>query len=307
LSEITALKAHAMDSAWDNVFERVVAADELLKLVNVDRGRYFCQGCGVPLTPAAYRETSLVRPYFSARHGDHDPRCDVADRPRFVGLAQSTDVHQSAGDGSLSSPSTLVLQDERSVADPGPQSPGRSRGERDTGIPSSTNGTQRGAIAHSSRPLCHAFVNSPHDRWQMKLYLPGLGDSTYKRAFKRISSGPPKPYTDPRIFYAAAQWNKTPLETDHIFEVALPVGEFNELNHLVRGYRVRIEWAPWSSARRLAVRTEVTATLAEARRNKQLQPFVFFMGRQDTRDLSLFHVTDHRLIYCFMAEIVYPR
>ncbi|WP_234419421.1 hypothetical protein, partial [Xanthomonas fragariae] len=34
--------------------------------------------------------------------------------------------------------------------------------------------------------------------------------------------------------------------------------------------------------------------------------WLFFIGRQDEEALTLFHVDDHRVICCFVVEMVYP-
>ncbi|MBR8218429.1 hypothetical protein [Burkholderia vietnamiensis] len=66
-----------MDSAQDKITGEIVEAEQLWLIPVVDKDRYVCRGCGIKLTPAAYRPENVVRPYFTARDGDHKPGCDV--------------------------------------------------------------------------------------------------------------------------------------------------------------------------------------------------------------------------------------
>ena len=60
-----------MDSAQDKITGEIVEAEQLWLIPEVDKDRYVCRGCGIKLTPAAYRPENVVRPYFTARDGDH--------------------------------------------------------------------------------------------------------------------------------------------------------------------------------------------------------------------------------------------
>ena len=60
-----------MDSAQDKITGEIVEAEQLWLIPVVDKDRYVCRGCGIKLTPAAYRPENVVRPYFTARDGDH--------------------------------------------------------------------------------------------------------------------------------------------------------------------------------------------------------------------------------------------
>ncbi|MDR3159425.1 MAG: hypothetical protein LBU11_10600 [Zoogloeaceae bacterium] len=46
--------------------------------------------------------------------------------------------------------------------------------------------------------------------------------------------------------------------------------------------------------------------MAAKKRGDKEKGWLFFVGRQDADTLALFHVNDHRLICCLVAEMVYP-
>ena len=73
-----------MDSAQDKFTGEIVEAEQLWLVDNVDKDRYICRGCGINVTPASYRPENLVRPYFTARDGDHESKCDVAGEKKLV-------------------------------------------------------------------------------------------------------------------------------------------------------------------------------------------------------------------------------
>ncbi|MCX5541499.1 hypothetical protein M3A49_18670 [Paraburkholderia sp. CNPSo 3076] len=58
------------------------------------------------------------------------------------------------------------------------------------------------------------------------------------------------------------------------------------------------------------MRNEIEAARKEAIAAKDKgtkeKGYLFFAGEQDTDDVTLFRVTDHRLICCLVDEITYP-
>jgi len=70
-----------------------------------------------------------------------------------------------------------------------------------------------------------------------------------------------------------------------------------------------MSWKDWSDAKRNYVSREVRAARVESmaanERDKE-KGWLFFIGRQDESDSALFHVDDHRLVCCLVAEMIYP-
>ena len=105
-----------MDSAQDRITGEIVEAEELWLLDVVDKNGYVCRGCGIKVTPASYdREKNLVRPYFSARDGDHEPECDVYGERIFVRRGRSERLSNSSGRFPAPYPTRLLLVDARTL------------------------------------------------------------------------------------------------------------------------------------------------------------------------------------------------
>ena len=77
-----------------------------------------------------------------------------------------------------------------------------------------------------------------------------------------------------------------------------------------RSYKLHVEWASWSQAKRTALRNELDAAQEEAKDagKKKLKDRaqVFFIGEQSADDHEIFYVTDYRLICAIIGHIVYP-
>lgn len=183
---------------------------------------------------------------------------------------------------------------------------------RGTGRPGNTDGgtpaTNRRRVASTIRPICRTFINFPYDR-DLELEVPGIDATKYLSVFKKLKWDELAFYPDTRIIYAAIRWSR-PLDTDDFLEIALDTGERDQEKRLLRGHRVRVEWAEWSKAKRTYVRNEIEAARKEAIAAKDKgtkeKGYLFFVGEQGADDVTLFRITDHRLICCVVDEITYP-
>ncbi|WP_104657868.1 hypothetical protein [Ralstonia insidiosa] len=302
-----------MDSAQDKITGEIVEAEQLWLIEHVDKDRYVCRGCGIKLTPAAYRPENVVRPYFTARDGDHKPDCDVDGERKLVAKGKKQRLSTPKDGFPAPYPSRLVLRDQRAITgdanDGGGDAPaGGATRQRENGNHDSPTANRR-RVANTIRPICRTFIDFPYDR-DLELNVPGIDATNYLSVFKKLKWDELARYPDTKIFYAAIRWSK-PLDSDDYLEVSLDAGERDKDRRLVRGHRVRVEWATWSKAKRTYVRNEIEAARKEAIAAKDTgtkeKGYLFFIGEQDTDDVALFHVTDHRLICCLVAEITYPK
>ncbi|WP_176330965.1 hypothetical protein [Burkholderia vietnamiensis] len=300
-----------MDSAQDKITGEIVEAEQLWLIPEVDKDRYVCRGCGIKLTPAAYRPENVVRPYFTARDGDHKPGCDVDGEKKLVTKGKKKRLSTLKEGFPAPYPSKLVLRDVRAITgEPGggdnDVTAGGGTRRTDDGN-SGTSTSNRRRVANTIRPICRTFINFPYDR-DLELEVPDIDATKYLSVFKKLKWDELAQYPDARIFYAAIRWSK-PLETDKFLEVTVDAGERDQEKRLARGHRVRVEWADWSKAKRTYVRNEIEAARKEAIAAKDKgtkeKGYLFFVGEQDTDDTRVFRVTDHRLICCLVDEITY--
>lgn len=315
-----------MDSALDKITGLIVEAEQLWQIENVDHERYICRGCDAKVTPSSYKPTNKLRPYFAAKNG-HKPDCDVEGEEKLITRGQKERLTHPLKGFPASYPSRLVLLDERAVIDagaPGAYNPKPSvHGGYDSTGPSSS--APRNRTANTIRPICRAFIKLPFDR-DLPLDIPSATGTNFNSVFKRLRSSELQRYQPTHLFYAPIRWNK-PIDTDDFLEVLLDAGEREPSGRLIpeKAHRLRIDWSDWSEFKRRSVRTEMEVGKQEAidakkakdaekqnstdtkkARTPDIKGWVFFLGKQDAEDITLFHVADHRLVCCLHGEIIYP-
>lgn len=297
-----------MESAIDKVTGEIIDAEQLWLIEIVDKERYICRGCGEKAVPASFQPENVVRPYFRSTH---NADCDVSGEAKLIARGRLEKLGSKLTGFPPPYPSKLVLVDDRVVVDHGPRSdhplPARTRGGPRVDGGGSTD-IQRKRSAGTIRPISRTFINYPYDRY-LDLSVPGVEAKNYAQVFKKLKWDELLSYPDQKIFYAAMRWSPPSRTDDHI-EVYLDGGE-REDKKLVRPYRVRIAWAEWSKSKRTYVSNELEVArkdaIAGAEKKTNKKAYLFFLGRQDEADLTLFHVTDHRLICCIFDEVIWPR
>lgn len=252
-------------------------------------------------------EQHWVRPYFSAKDG-HNAGCDVEGEVELVKRARKQRISTREGfPGSF--PNRLVLRDRRQVVGSnGTPTVATIAGGRRTGSKGSSEAQRdRHWAAQTIRPICRTFVNYPYDR-DLPLAVPGMAVGTYQRVFRSLKSDQILRYPEPRLFYVPISWKASVADDDRL-EIQLSYGEWIE-RKLTRPYRVRMGWKDWSDAKRNYVSREVETArveyMAAKKRGDKEKGWLFFIGRQDESDPALFHVDDHRLVCCVVAEMIYP-
>jgi len=294
-----------LESARDKQTGDIVDAEQLWIIDPVDPLGYECRGCSAPVTPCSYRPENKVRPYFRAIDG-HSADCIIEGEIELVKRARKQRVTTRDGfPGSF--PNRLILRDTRPVADPnGTPTGSTSVGERRTGSGGISEAQRnRPWTARTIRSICRAFVNYPYDR-DLPLEVPRVAADNYQRVFRSLKRNQILEYPDPRLFYAPISW-KAAIKDDEQIEIKLNYGEWSE-RKLTRPYRVRMSGEGWNAATRNCVSREVeTARLeymaAEKRGGKE-KGWLFFIGKQDENEPDLFHVDDHRLVCCLVAEMI---
>jgi hypothetical protein len=300
-----------MDSALDKITRNIIDAESLYVNRPVDKDRYLCRGCEIPVTPASYEPHNQVRAYFTANKQAHRPGCDVDGEMKLLTRARKERVTSPITGFPASYPSELVLLDTREQVENGdlPLSKAGSR----SGTPVASVGQdnaprhRKSWTARTIRPLARTFVKFPFDR-DLALKVPGIDGGKYYQVFRRVKSDEIVPYMKRQIFYAPISWSK-PLETETALEIALGAGEW-EGKKLVRPYRLQVQWRDWSSFCKSAVTREIEIARLEAieagKANRNVKGWIFFLGHQSADDLTQFFVEQYELICCLAAEMIYP-
>lgn len=300
-----------MDSARDKITGEIIDAEQLWLIDPVDKSRYVCRGCNLPVIPASYRPENIPRPYFTKGKAPHSEGCDVDGQAILVERAKTARVSDPLDGFPAAYPDRLILRDMRVVTGDAPlsdQSP--ARGKRSSKFGEAENDRRNKTYtAGTIRPICRSFINFPFDR-DRPLHLPDVWGSTYAQAFWRVRDKDKKiiRYDRNHLYYAPIRWSK-PIETDAWLEVQLNAGEW-ENKKLMTPYRVRVAWHNWSLAKRNFTLKEIEVARHEAiqagKANRAEKGWLFFIGYQDETDNSLFIVNDHRLICCLVVEMIDP-
>lgn len=295
-----------MESARSRKTGKIIEAEELWNISSVDPLGYKCRGCGVLVTPCSYKPENKVRPYFRAVDG-HIGNCDVDGEVELVRRAQKQRV--TTADGFPSSfPNQLRLRDTRY------ESEMDGTAILPTGAPRHKTDSEGSCEKHRSshwaaqtiRPICRTFLNYPYDR-DLPLDIPDILANTYQGVFRKLKSDCIIQYPDLYLFYAPINW-RYPISDDSQLEILLSYGEWQD-KKLVSPYRVRVNWKSWSKAKRNYVSKEIEVSKREyikaTKRGDKEKGWLFFIGKQDKDDFTLFHVDDHRLICCLVGQMIY--
>lgn len=297
-----------MDTALDKHTGEVVDAEQLWVINPVDKLGYECRGCGVLAAPCSFKPDNHVRPYFRAEPS-HKHGCDVEGEVGLVRRARKQRVTtREVFPGSF--PNRLVFRDSRPVTDmnldPDKKMNGSERHSDSNGV----NKIQKNYrwAAGTIRPICRTFINYPHDR-DLPLSVPDVEANNYKLAFRSLNNGSINQYSDKRIFYGPISWKRLVTDNEDHLEIQLSYGEWVD-GKLVRPYFVNVDWRRWSVAKRNSVSKEIEIArneYMEAKKSENKEKgWLFFIGKQDETYPAIFHVYDHRLICCLVAEMIYP-
>lgn len=295
-----------MDSARDVYTGKITEAEQLWLLSPINANGYICRGCDAIVTPCSYQPQNKRRPYFSAKQG-HKLDCDVDGEIELVRRGRKERITTQDGfPGNF--PRKLVLHDKRPVV--------AATCMESSSHTAEPQATQYNAInvenndhcrtASTIRPICRVFINFPFDR-DLPLTVPGISSNTYQYVFWSLKRNQIILYPKLKIFYAPISWKALVIENDHL-DIQLNAGEWGEKGFSC-SYKVKINWKNWGTAKRNYVSKEMEIARLEAieadKRGTNEKGWLFFIGKQDSIDSSIFHVDDHRLICCLVAEILY--
>lgn len=305
-----------MESARDKRTRDIVEAEDLWLLDSVDTEGYVCWGCGIEMYPSAWQKGSKKRPSFNRMPGkEHKIDCDADAERTIVKQGQKKSVGNALDSAPGLMPSGLKLIEQRPVVDP--SATGCENNSSTIRSASSTSGESNSSVRQSRRPvnairqICRAFIRFPYDRG-MSLNMPGIDANTYMTVFRKLKE-PIQSYPDRRVFYSQLLWQKFEQDESRII---IPLSgewakdEFGKPKPS-RSYKLHVEWANWSQAKRTALRNELDAAQEEAKDagKKKLKDRaqVFFIGEQSADNHEIFFVTDYRLICVILGYVFYPK
>lgn len=125
--------------------------------------------------------------------------------------------------------------------------------------------------------------------------MPEISSNTYQYVFWSLKRNQIILYSQLKIFYAPISWKALVIDSDHL-DIQLNAGEWGEKGFSC-SYKVRINWKDWGTAKRNYVTKEIEIARLEAieadKRGGKQKGWLFFIGKQDSIDLSIFHVEDH--------------
>ncbi|CAM2837814.1 hypothetical protein [Legionella worsleiensis] len=296
-----------MDSARDISTGKIIEAEQLWLLSPINANNYICRGCNAIVTPCSYHPQNKKRPYFSAKQG-HKIDCDVDGEIELVKRARKERITTQDGfPGNF--PRKLVLHDKRPVV--AAICKGSSHISESQSIQFKLINTENNdhcRTVSTIRQICRVFINFPFDR-DLPLTVPGISSNTYQYVFWSLKRNQIILYPQLKIFYAPISWKALVVDSDHL-DIQLNAGEWGEKGFSC-SYKVRINWKDWGTAKRNYVTKEIEIARLEAieadKRGDKQKGWLFFIGKQDSIDPSIFHVEDHRLICCLVAEMLYPK
>lgn len=305
-----------MDTARDRNTLDLVEAEELWNMTTVDREGFICRGCTRQVFPASYlKDVNKKRPYFKLGPGAaHVGDCDVDGADLVLKRAKKETVGNPDEGYPLPFPNRLVLADARIVEARDDEPAGTSGRARTPGWREGAGTTPRRHHGHTVttiRTICRTFMDLPHDRSAMPLHIPGVEGTTYARVFRYVT-GKLQALGGTRLFYAPIRWKAEPVVTDDYCLLTLYAGEWDDaIRDFADPHRVRVHWATWSKSRRDSLIREYESTRQEAReqarKDKAIKGWLFFVGRLDAANPNVFVVDNHRLICSLSGAIDWPK
>lgn len=299
-----------MEAARDKRTDEIVEAEDLWLLDSVDTKGYVCWGCGIEMYPSAWQKGSKKRPSFNKIPGNEHINCDADAESTVVKQGQKKSVRHLLDSAPGLMPAGLKLIERRPVVDPNAtgseNKPSLTRSASSTSSEGNAPARQSRRPVNAIRQICRAFIRFPYDRG-MSLSIPGIDADTYMTVFKKLKD-PIQSYPDRRVFYSQLLWQNFEQDDNRLI---IPLSgewakdEFGKLKPS-RSYKLHVEWANWSQAKRTALRNELDAAQEEAKDagKKKLKDRaqVFFIGEQSADDHEIFYVTDYRLICAIMGH-----
>lgn len=304
-----------MDTALYLVTETIISAEELWLMDEVKDTEFVCHGCRTRVKPIAWQRKMKYRPHFRIKRGGHIGGCDIDGKEKLIAVAKTKRVSTETG-FPISYPNKLVFRDFREkISNVGKEGEGeiekreRSYGQR--GVGSQQPKKPHNYTVTTIRPIVNQFLNFPYDR-HLSVDIPGIEAITYNTVFRMLSYQKLDLYKEPRIFFGGLYVNKYNFDnSSRILEIPLIQGLWSNRNP-VKLFKILVHYETWSNSKITAlgedldvVQAEKVRAFKEGKDNKQA--WVFFIGRQDESDPMIFHVFDHKMICCVLADKeIYP-
>lgn len=301
-----------MHAALEKSTGTIVEAEDLKLSEMVDTYDYECHGhgCGIQVFPRSYRAENLLRAHYYAKV-PHIPGCDVSGEEQIRSHGKKRSVAAELLTSPGLSPASLKLIDKRVISGEIPS----ERGDRVTGsgarpLSTDSEGRQKPIgrrAANSIRPICRAFLEFPHDR-HLALQVSGIQANTYQTVFKVLRSAGIEPLPKQRIFYGELSWTAAQEESE---KLVIPLNAGAWLEKKLTPYAVVVEWKDWTTTARSRLKNELEIARKEnmdaSKQNRTQRTFLFFLGPQNSDELSQFTVNDQRLICSVHGDLLFPK
>jgi hypothetical protein len=174
-----------------------------------------CLGCELRLTPKAIDGVENRKSAHFAvkrKHDDHEPICDIGGYLRFISAKDRKGLYVKGSGFPYGYPSKLELTDETkggSGLPPGGEPTGGD-GSGSIGGNGLTAKGKHNRTVKTLKLLVKHFVAFPEPEFrQSVLTVPGIGVSTYEKAFQCLKWRSGYEYRSVRIYYAEILWRNT--------------------------------------------------------------------------------------------------
>ena len=279
-----------------------ISGEELWLLENVDKNRYQCPGCQIPVNPVSFAPDLKRRPHFKLFPGiRHLEGCPFEDTGKDSSSSGKTPSRSTGLP--VSYPSKLVLEPRNHRL-----STRKAITEDDDAIEGNrlspetkSRGYRHSYTVSTIRSLARHFLLKPEGRY-FSLIVPGVVGRTYSEIFEKIK--PQALYGGQRLFYGNLKFNGV-SRTESSISVTLSQGLWN--NGIPRQLPVvRIDTSSWSGRQKNYVYQEVTLAMEEAkgayRQRADGKAWFFFVGRHLPGDAFRFECRYHRLTCSLFGE-----
>ena len=290
----------------------VAAAPELIP------GPWHCPGCDVAMTTVACGPCDYeVSPHFRA-NDKHDPECRYDGQYSDAKPGEIRRIKRSMGPPE-SMPTRLRLAERRPQRrDPDRIDPDAEPVDAYHGRPDVDDATDtHESTASMLHRIADAYCRYPLER-SRRLRIPHCAGRTYADCFHQLKNTTGKVAFDYAVLFAPIRF-RTPAVRERTMTIQLSPAHWkapydpDAPTSPDAVYRVSFLTGTWRGRNRNRFRYELLEAIADQRRDhgdedKTWRTYLFFLGRQDLRDLALFNVEDHRLACLFrLRKTVYQR
>jgi hypothetical protein len=256
-----------------------------------------CLGCELRLDPRAIdRSVNKVSAYFAVKISgtDHEPICDIGGYLRFINAKDRKGLYDQGSGFPYGYPSKLELTD-KTPGGSGPLPGGEPTGGDGSGRRGSNGLTAKGKhnrTVKTLKLLVKHFMAFPEPEFrQSVLTVPGIGFSTYEKAFQCLKWRPGYEYKSIRIYYAEILWRNTLVAKNKIIIPTIE-GKWEEGVPPKPSIHLEIDISQYSGTQKELTKKWVNQciNIAKSRDKTKTRPWLFFLGNQVEGDAFKFQL-----------------